>query len=106
MKKYLIGLCAAVFVIGSAFVMVQPRTVKPVLSNYYRYIGPAVNPSSNLAPYQNEANWVNSSIDDANCPGANFPCKVQVSQPSIHDYVSTITTATDVTNVTIAYKDL
>ncbi len=107
MKKYLIGLCAAVLVIGSAFAVThsKTKTTQPVQSNFYRYTGPSVDPNTNLAPYQNEANWVNSSTDDASCTGANFPCKVQVNQPSIHAYVSAITTAADVTNVTVAFKN-
>jgi hypothetical protein len=105
MKKYLIGLCVTVVIIGSAFVMANPKTVKTVQSNFYRYTGPSVDPASNLTPYQNESNWVNSSSGDNTCLGGSFPCKVEVNQPSIHAYVSSITTATDVTNVTVATKN-
>lgn len=105
MKKYLIGLCAAVLVIGSAFAVTHSKTTQPVQSNFYRYTGPSVDPATNLAPYQNEANWVNSSSGDPSCGGGSIPCKVEVNQPSIHAYVSTISTATDVTDVTIANKN-
>ncbi|MES2006404.1 MAG: DUF6520 family protein [Bacteroidota bacterium] len=105
MKKYLIGLCAIVLVIGSAFVVAQTKTTTPVQNNFYRYTGPSVDPATNLAPYQIEANWTNSSSEENACSGGDFPCKVEVNQSSIHAYVSTISTASDVTDVTIATKE-
>lgn len=105
MKKYLIGFCTVVLIAGSAFMVAKAKAVKPAQNFYYRYTGPSVDPNSNLTPYQDTANWTGSSAGDLACLGGSFPCKVEVTQSTRNAYVSSIATAADVTNVTIAQKN-
>jgi len=106
-KKTLLSLIAAVIAVAGAWAMHSNKHASQNNSNqteyYYHYLGN----TSNLADYQTQGNWESvESPEDPGCSGTQLPCVVQSTQASLQTFVSSITQVSDVTNNTVAEKDI
>jgi hypothetical protein len=107
MKKFfskwpLLVLLAAVTV---SFAFVSAQKAKKETTYYYKYIGSSTAPETDLSPYQNPSNWVESTELESGCGGGLLPCKVAVMQDNKTDFVNSIADENDVRDFEIESRN-
>lgn len=103
-KKHLLSLAAALIAVAGVWAMhATKHSSQKFDTYYYHYLGN----DDQLSSYRTQSNWeAVQSPTEPGCEGNQLPCVVESTASSIPAFTSSITQSSDVTDNTVALKNV